>query len=180
CLDCRISSHTTVQADDTNPLKNIRGDRMASTALKMMPTVIGTLTAMNVSVPSAWENVDNYVVEFLRRSYAVSWTAVTNFVGENDTQVNTTYQVALPASQARVNKGRVYIWLAVQSLVTISGILFLLIQANLETPMMRDTTLAAFYVNSSEVHEPGNRKNLKDGALIRLRYEDGHMTAKVE
>ncbi|KDN44024.1 hypothetical protein RSAG8_05756, partial [Rhizoctonia solani AG-8 WAC10335] len=180
CLDCRISSHTTVQADDTNPLKEIRGDRMAGTALRIMPTVSGTLAAMNVSVPSAWENVDNYVVEFLRRSYAVSWTALTNFVGENDTQVNTTYKVALPASQARVNEGRVYIWLAVQSLITISGILFLLIQASLETPVMRDTTLAAFYVNSSEVHEPGNRKNLKDGALIRLRYEDGHMNVKVE
>ncbi|KAJ1299841.1 hypothetical protein OPQ81_001112 [Rhizoctonia solani] len=180
CSDCRISAYRTVQADDMDKLQDIRGDYMTSPALSMVPTVIGTLVGMNVSVPEAWESLDDYVAEFLRRSYAVSWAALTNFVGEFDPQLNTTYKVALPASQAQVNEKRVYIWLGIQLLITLSGLLFLTVQANLETPIMIDTTLAPFYLDSSELYEPENYQSLSDGALLRLRYEDGHMKVKIE
>ncbi|CEL62794.1 hypothetical protein RSOLAG1IB_10486 [Rhizoctonia solani AG-1 IB] len=180
CFNCRISSYSTVQADDTNPLRDIRGDYVAGAALRLMPSITGTLAAMNVSVPSAWDNLDRYVVEFLERSYAVSWAAVTNFVGEYDPQLSTTYRVAVPASQALVDIKRVYLWLCLHLLITISGILFLVVQADMKVPVITDTTLTAFYLDSSEVYEPGSRPSLKEGALIRVRYEDGHMKMKIE
>jgi hypothetical protein len=145
-----------------------------------MPSITGTLAAMNVSVPSAWHNLDRYVAEFLERSYAVSWAAVTNFVGEYDPQLSTTYRVAVPASQALVDIKRVYLWLSLHLLITISGILFLVVQADMKVPVITDTTLTAFYLDSNEVYEPGSRPSLKEGALIRVRYEDGHMKMKIE
>ncbi|KDN37380.1 hypothetical protein RSAG8_10185, partial [Rhizoctonia solani AG-8 WAC10335] len=81
CLNCRISSSSTVQNDD---VFEVQPDRMAGPALRVMPTAISLMTLMNSSIPLPWRNIDKYVTEVLGRSYAVSWAALVDWAGEGD------------------------------------------------------------------------------------------------
>ncbi|KAG8707970.1 hypothetical protein FRC11_006929 [Ceratobasidium sp. 423] len=176
CHGCRISSYTTVQNDSPIQLEK---HPMTIEALQMMPSVISSMILMNTSLPSA-ENRDSYTIELLTRSYAASWNALVEWVGNFDPRLNSTYSVAIQSSQAIVNSKRVGLWVGLQCLITVSGILFLLVQASTGNSMVCDTTLTAFYLDSSDVYEDGKYEQLQNGGLLRLKYDNGHTKVKVE
>lgn len=168
CTRCRLSSYATAQNDEAI---TVREDDLTKEALVMMPTVVSMMILIGAGPPYRG-NLDEHVIALLSRSYAASWTALTDFMGEWGS-LYTSYSAALPSSQAMVNPVRVYIWLGVQLLVTISGILFLFVQARTGGSMIGDMTLAAFYLDSSNVYQSGNYDQLEKGALLKVR--DGRL-----
>lgn len=154
-------------------------DPMTVEALHMMPTVTSIMTLMNTTIPLREENLDVYVAALLSRSYSAAWTALTSWLGEYVPPLQATYSAAMPSSQALVDLRRVYIWLGIQLLLTVSGALFLVLKARTQNPALDNTTLAAFYLDSSDVYQRGKYDLLKDGGLLTLRYEDGRLKVKV-
>lgn len=176
CTKCRVSSYSAVQSDGE---LSATGYRLTRHVLLMMPTVTSMMLLMGTSTPPR-ENLDEYVTTLLSRSYAATWTALTDFIGLSTPPLLTTYSPALSLSRAVVDWRRVAIWLSIQLLVTASGMLFLWALASANTPLIEDTTLVAFYLDSREVHEPGKYDQLKDGALLRLERVGGRWRVKVE
>lgn len=175
CNRCRISSFATVQNDGD---LGVEEDPMTREALLMMPTVISMIGLMGNGSPSSYRgNLTEHVVTLLTRSYTASWTALTNFMGEHSPSLTTTYSAALPVSRALVDLKRVYLWLVIQFLITASGILFIWVQIRTRDPIIEDTTLAAFYLDSSDVYHRGNRDRLKSGALLKLQG-DGRLVVE--
>ncbi|KAJ1304096.1 hypothetical protein OPQ81_008500 [Rhizoctonia solani] len=177
CFNCRISSHSTVQSDD---VLEVQPDRMADPALRVMPTAISLMTLMNSSIPSPWRNVEKYVAEVLGRSYAVSWAALVDWAGEGDDRLNSEFSPAMQSSRAKVDYSRVFTWLAIQLLITISGIAFIVLQIFLGFPMIDDTTLVAFYLDTTNLYKDGSRRITEVDALIKVDYKDGRLKLQIE
>lgn len=165
CVNCRASSYITVQNDTEVVLQE---DRMTIEALRLMPDVISLLVLMNSSIPCTWEHLDDYVIGVLGRSYSGAWTALTNYVGGTSEPLSSGFTASLPSLQARVDLKRVYAWLAIQHLVTLSGTLFLLMQSGTKYRLIGNTTLAAFKLDTTDVTTEAGSNQLKDGGVLRL------------
>lgn len=167
CVNCQISSPLTVQ-NDTN--LDLKVDAMTTEALWLMPEIIGALVLMNSSIPSSWGNIDDYVIDLLSRSYSGAWTALTNYLGQPTTSTSLTprFVPSVPSLQARVNMPRVLIWLGIQLLATLCGVLFFVKQAGTKYRLIGDTTLAAFELDTSGATE-GTGKKLKSGDILKLQ-----------
>ncbi|KDN33802.1 hypothetical protein RSAG8_13102, partial [Rhizoctonia solani AG-8 WAC10335] len=177
CRNCRVSSYATVQNDTALVLREAH---MTAEALRMIPFVISEMLSSGdgqAALPR-WDNVDDYVIGMLTRAYAGAWI-VLNEAGNSQSLVYTKYAVSPLAARAVVNILRVYIWLGLQSLVTLSGILFLYTQAQSSSPLIGDMTLAAFHLDSSALHEDGAYNQLWGGAGRKVELEDGYLMVKV-
>lgn len=167
CQECRVSSYATVQNDTALVLKE---DTLTSNALQIMPNVITSMMETNSSnVGPSWDNINDHVIGLLTRSYGASWMALTGGLSPSD---STTYSVSPPSSLASVHFTRVYIWLGLQCLVTISGILFLYVQFRSGSPIIGDTTLAAFFLDSSGAPEASQYHRSRGGAPRKVEYQD--------
>lgn len=175
CAPCRVSSYSTVQNDTE---LEIMGHPLTNESLFMMPAVMGVLALMNTSIPFLSTDPDEYVAALLSRSYSASWTALMDWMGSKDPPFQASYSAAIPSSQALVDSGRVYVWLCIQLLITISGALFLWVHVDAKTSGITDTTMAPFYLDSSNVYESGRDQPPRD-ALLKLQYEK-HWKLKVE
>ncbi|CAE6446652.1 unnamed protein product [Rhizoctonia solani] len=174
CYDCPVLSHRTVH---NNFAQSVDPDPLTETALRLAAEVIGPVEMMMyVEKESVWNSPEERIVGLLTRSYAASWVALTQSLWNR--QLNTTYSISAPASQASVNTRRVYMWLGLQSLVTLSAVLFVLIQSYSDTPVIIDTALAAFYLDTSAISK-------SDGcheALVerRVEFEGDRLTLKTQ
>ena len=187
CSPCRISAHTVVQ--NITPL-SLGPDTMTAEALAMMPELTAMMALMNVSVPQSFNNINQYTVEVLSRSYGAAWTALTNLMGLESTVLETNATVSVPVSQARILHWRLYVWWILNISVTFSGLLFIAVQVYCKKPLVVDTLMAALLLDTSDVlHEDlQGLCNLsvltkEDSAigLLRLwRRNDGHVVIGVE
>ena len=185
CTDCRVTSWLTVQNDTS---LTVLPDMMTVDALGMMPLVAKLMTEKNISVPKAFNNLDAYVSGLLTRSYAAAWTFLMNeyvdkYPGRET--VETEVQVAVSTSKANVSLGRVLLWLLLNLMFTLSGLLFLFLQTRCSQPVIVDASMAALLLDTSDVLHVRNRalcnfsrlvKDDKDIGYLELRQarEGGH------
>lgn len=148
CMNCRISSYATVQNDTA---LSLREDPMTTEALRLMPEITLSLILIGSLVPSNQDNVDDYVIDMLGRSYAGAWTALTDSLNYLTPPMTSKFTPALPSLKALVDLNRVYAWLGIQMLVTLIGIIFLLVQAETKYRLVGDTGLAAFDLDTTNV-----------------------------
>lgn len=174
CAPCQLSSYSTVQNDTELEME---GHPLTNEALFMMPTVMSVLALMNTTIPFVSTDPDEYVTALLSRAYGASWTALIDWMGARNPSFQATYSAAITSSQALVDSSRVYVWLCIQLLVTISGVLFLWVFVDAKTSVITDTTMAPFYLDSSNVYESG-RDQLPKDALLKIQYEE-HWKLKV-
>jgi len=149
CKNCRISSRITVQNDTALA---VLPSMQVRSVIDMMPVVGGTMVLQNNSLPRAYNNLDQYVTELLIRSYAASWTHFRK--STNMTSLSTEVQIAIPTSRASVLWWRVWVWLSLNLLFTLSGFFFWVVQKCSGQRYIRNPQLAAFLLDTSEVlHE---------------------------
>ncbi|KDN33805.1 hypothetical protein RSAG8_13105, partial [Rhizoctonia solani AG-8 WAC10335] len=175
CRNCRVSSYATVQNDTALVLQEAY---MTAEALRMIPSVINQMLSSGdtEAIIPQWKNVDDYVIGMLTRAYAGAWMTLTDQLGAS--LVYTNYSVSPHATRAIVNLLRVYLWLGIQSLVTLSGILFLYIQAQSSSSLIGDTTLAAFHLDSSALHKDGAYNQIWGGAGRKVELEGDYLRVK--
>ena len=150
CLDCRLSSRVTVQNDTA---LRVSSSTETQGAVDMMPMVGGMMTMQNNSLPRAYNNLDRYVIELLIRSYAASWTSLRKSSDESTLSVSLSsdVRIAIPTSKAEVLRGRVWLWLFLNLLFTLSGVLFLVVQRSSGQKLVGSPQLAALLLDTSEV-----------------------------
>ena len=129
----RYISSGVVQVDtnsshDSPPAPPMEPSIWVGEALNLMPDVMVRIALMNASSMPTWNNLDNYTAALVSFAYLASWDMLHASFEENDTAVLT----AIPAElrqQAVVSSVRVFAWLGVSLLLTLSGIFIGQIQA---------------------------------------------------
>ncbi|QRW21187.1 transcription-associated protein 1 [Rhizoctonia solani] len=177
CYDCLVSSHRIVQ---NNSVLHVKEDFATTTALRLAPVVTGLIEEQEIiDVIPTWHSLDEQVIGMLTRAYVVSWVALTDRLAW-DNLYNTTYSVSAPASQATVNVSRVCIWLVLQSLVTLSGVLFIYVQSRTRTLIITDMTLAVFYLDTSAIYGRNDHGEEETLPPRRVRLEGDCLRLKIE
>jgi hypothetical protein len=106
--------------------------------------------------------------------------SLVQLVSNSGEWLHTNYSVSPRASRASVDLLRVCIWIGLQSLVTLSAILFLYVQVKTCSPAVGDTTLAAFYLDSSAIHEAGAYNQFWGGASRRVELKGEVLKVKID
>jgi hypothetical protein len=189
CRKCRMSSWITVQNDTELA---VSPDNTATYALAMMPKVIGLMGFQTASFPGE-TNLDKYVTEILVRSYGASWTILTSIMTGVQNEIllfETDVQIAVPTSRANILWWRVSLWLLLNLLFTLSGLLFLFVQRTSNGLMIGNPSMAALLLDTTEVHHKQNRAlcDFSDlveaderiqGYLHLQKSEEGHKYVEV-
>ena len=99
--------------------------------LAMMPMVGDLMVQQNLSLPGTYNNLDDFVTELLIRSCGASWTQLVDDMGAIELEeqfLTTDVHVVVPTSRANVPWRGVLLWLLLNLMFTLSGLLFLVIQ----------------------------------------------------
>ncbi|KAF8608997.1 hypothetical protein BDV93DRAFT_541366 [Ceratobasidium sp. AG-I] len=182
CNSCRLASSFTVQND--TPLAVV-DDKARPKATSLMAEIAYEMTLLDnyAGVPqSQWDTTEQYVVSMLRRSYMAAWTELqSSWGGIGDL----TTGVSLPVefSQGEVDLWRVWLWLALQALVTVSGILYIILQARIDRAPIRDMALVGLFLDartSDQDHSLHRTMSTDRRTLLKLHREDGKLLSRVQ
>ena len=178
CTNCRVSSWLTIQNDTS---LTILPDMMTVDVLDIMPHIAVHMAATNVSVPESYNNLDGYVTGLLTRLYRGAWNyLMDSYVSVKDVLVKTDVQIAVPTSKANVLWRRVLLWLMLNMIFILSGLLFLFCQTRCSQPVVVDAPVAALLLDTSDVLHKKNRafcnflrlvKDDEDISYLELRQE---------
>ena len=175
CRKCRMSSWITVQNDTELA---VSPDNTTTYALAMMPKVIGLMAFSGAPFPGE-TNLDKYVTEILVRSYGASWTILTTIMTGVEDEVlffDTDVQIAVPTSRANILWWRVSLWLSLNLMFTLSGLLFLFVQRTSNELMIGNPSMAALLLDTTEVHHKQNRALCNFSDLVKADKEiRGHL-----
>ncbi|CUA68050.1 hypothetical protein RSOLAG22IIIB_07724 [Rhizoctonia solani] len=181
CNDCRLSGPSTVQND--TPL-SLQEDNLTNEALSLAPLVAAALVIANSSIPFPMNNVENYVEALLVRSYSGAWNALNDYIGSLSVPLTSSYYASQQVLGARIDQGRVFIWLGLQLSATLFGVLSILVQFHTKSMIqfIGDTALTAFYLDTTEVPVRREDPAFKEGSLKvrangdRLKVEVGNFS----
>jgi hypothetical protein len=147
CKDCRVSALAIVQNDTA---LTVRPSKETLLAIAIMPIVMPIMNLQNNSLPNTGD-VDWYVTQQLIRSYAASWTF---FADAWMNMLSTDVQIPIPTSRANVLLWRAGLWLGLNLLFTLSGLLFLFTQRKSGQQLIGNPPLTALLLDTSQVlHE---------------------------
>ncbi|QRW25211.1 hypothetical protein RhiXN_07160 [Rhizoctonia solani] len=179
CNNCTISSDRIVQLK-INDVPSPSPGSMIGEALRIMPLVTASIFGEKESfdVAPSWPTFDDMVIGTLTRSYAASWAALNEGIASESLESG--YSVSPPASLAVVNMLRLYLWAVLQLLVTLSGALFIYVQANSSDPILGDTTLFAFYADTSAVTSDHEWDEATGGMVHRIEPKGEYLRLKVD
>src|SRR6266568_1216861 len=76
-------------------------------------------------------------------------------------------QVAVSTSKAKVSSGRVLLWLLLNLIFTVSGLLFLFLQTRCSQPVIVDASMAALPLDTSDVLHMRNRALCNFSRLVK-------------
>ncbi|CAE6449125.1 unnamed protein product [Rhizoctonia solani] len=171
---CIVSSPSTIQ--NNGPITP-EPHPLTFQAVHMAPAVAVSLVAHNASIPSSWNNTNEYIEALLVRSYSAAWNTLIEDMSAS--YANSAYRPSLHCSVAYVNQPRVYVWLALQLSITFLSIVFLILRSRLsKLPLIEDTSLTAFYLDTTSLPESNNPHPLMKGAL-KIQEEESWLRVKV-
>jgi hypothetical protein len=184
CTSCRVSRSATVLSDEElHPVPHA----LTRVALHFLPTVSALIAAVNASVPSTYNNFENYVSELLSRSYVAEWTNQNQRWGDNI--ASTSVEIAVEGSKADIERIRVYLWLSLNLLVSLSGLVFILLLRSYHQPLVVDPLLALILLDPTDLqHREGralcnfssfSREDERVGDFILKEDEYGHRKLQV-
>ena len=190
CRDCRVSSWITVQND--TDLTVVPSEETLY-AISMMPLVGAMLTMQNISLPTQpFNNLDGYITALLIRSYAGSWIYNRQWgPASRISLLSAGVQIAIPTSRANISLWRVWLWLSLNLLFTVSGLLFLFMQMVSGQQLLGCPPLAVLLLDTTEVYHKRDRafcnfstlaKDDKDIGYLRFRpnsAQEGHRQVEI-
>ncbi|KAG7092758.1 hypothetical protein E1B28_009083 [Marasmius oreades] len=178
CRDCRVSSPGIVESQRDSPSMEIKKDPMTLDALLLLPQVSTSMALMNVSLPQPFGNIEAYAKALLVRSYEAGWNALTTGLRANEPEFLTTgVKVSIPMSKGIVKSWRVAVWVVLNFLLTISGLLFVFVQTGCKKDMVADTTMAALLLDMTDVVKKGPPRM---GETTKVGRKDSDLVGKVK
>ncbi|KAH7303697.1 hypothetical protein B0J17DRAFT_724047 [Rhizoctonia solani] len=173
---CRVSSYSTLVNDTV--LSPVQGDQVIVDAVNSMVELSSTLTPLaNALRLFASPQIDPklYIETFLTRLYSATWNSWTDIMKNEDSETNpitAEFQPAIPMSSAHIDFSRVYAWFFIQISLTMSGLLFLLLQSKSQYSLIEDANMIAFDMDSTEVPKPDFMRKSEPEELLRLNPEE--------
>ncbi|CAE6531101.1 unnamed protein product [Rhizoctonia solani] len=173
---CIVSSPSTIR---NNTPVDLEPHQLTFQALSLAPVVGIHLVGPNISLPLSWNNIDAYIEAVLVRSYSASWSSINARMWTQS--AHSSYLPSFPGLLALVDHRRVYIWLGVQLLVTFLGIIFLIIQSSRSRyPLIGDTTLTAFYVDTTMIPRSSKDAAYRGDGLLKIEPRGDRLRVKLE
>ena len=161
CYGCTVVFPMVVQSLPATEL-TLEADIMTQHALYLMVDVIGEIVNANVTLPSAWNNMENYTKELLMRGYSSAWTAMSELVAVYTPYPTTRVTIPITMSQAFVDYRRVWGWFALQGMAFAGGIVFLIHICTDDKYPIADPLLRGLMIDVNMTHD--ERKEANDDA----------------
>jgi len=156
CVNCRIFTTGVVESGDISTL-TLQNDPMTSEALVLLPKVSQSMISGNSSVPlpyAPWpleSNITYYATEVLSRAYQSIWGALTEEFHADNVSLSTNVHIVVNDSvQAQVTFWRVWLWLGLNVMLTLSGLLWFLYGSS-ELGMVFDAESTALLLDPTSI-----------------------------
>ena len=143
-------------------------------ALYLLPDVMSTVAIMNTTQLNSYHNIENYTANLLTYSYQGAWDMLQRTFDRTNT--NLTAIPRVPRVQASVVHSRVYGWLFISLLFTLSSLPLWWLTKQCERSAVIDGQTAMLMTDPSGVlREHGDLRNLayvtKRDGQIRLKLK---------
>jgi len=172
CRKCKFSSWLAVQ---NNTELTVSPDDTTVFAIAMMPRVGAMLALHNLSLPRTYNNLNGYVTELLTRSYGASWASLQYSMQASSPYLETDVQIAVPTSRANILWWRVFLWLSLNLVFTLSGLIFFVIQRACNQPLIGNPALAALLLDTTGVQHKQNRALCNFSTLVGDDKDIGYL-----
>lgn len=155
----------------------VEDDWLAGLGLDFISETMKYVVMLNLTQPWMQDNLEDYTIGMLTLGYHASWSSLMERLG-NQTEP-TTVREAESVVRATVNRTRIYVWLGMSIMLTISASLVAVATNFSATKTVRDTTLAALVMDLTEVTHSRCASGLcnavalskEDNQLPRMRME---------
>jgi hypothetical protein len=126
CYGCTVVFPIVVESPPATELA-LEADIMTPHAMYVMADVIIELVDANITLPSLWNNMENYTREMLTRGYTSAWTVMSEMVAfYSPAYPSTSVTIPVTMSRAFVDRRRVWGWFVLQGVAFTGGVAFLI------------------------------------------------------
>lgn len=179
CKECRIVSSGVVEAANETRYSSAWipiPDSLVANAISMIPEVLFYTKISNSSQAPTWQNIDGYTGGMIATAYQASWNSLTN--GLRGSPMETTgISFPYPVLIAQVNEPRIVIWLGLNAVLTISGLLLALLQKRCQHKTVRDPATAALLLDTTALLDQDTTGLCN---AITLRKEDKSLRLRLQ
>jgi len=184
-MDCNVSYPSTV----VNPTGSTgcSPDPLVDEIFAMMPQVMEKVAIMNVTGISQVRQLEQWTRRLLKQAYFATWTAMSiefsslaydRTDGESkEGPLSSSIKVPVQMVKASVYVRRIWLWLALNGLVTMSGLFLLIWQSACERKPVVDPVLSAVMLDPRKLLDKdstwlcdASRLTSVDGELGLLRW----------
>lgn len=130
CRRCSLAPGGIMQQEQDFHTTKVRPDPLVDLAFRIQPEIMFALTDMNAMNGRTWDNLDGHVAGSWSAAFQASWNTLNDYF-EVD-QEETTIELPVTSVQARVSSNRIYAWMAMQLLLSVSGVLLAFVQSRCE------------------------------------------------
>ncbi|KAF2800760.1 hypothetical protein K505DRAFT_331482 [Melanomma pulvis-pyrius CBS 109.77] len=152
--DCTASSSAGAQelyatCFTSHGKHDVEEDLLSNLALDFTSEVLKYTVLQNYSQPWMNDDLTEYTTGMLLLGYHAAWSGLMRSLGNASEPV--TIRPAEGVVFANIDRGNLYIWLALNAMLTISALLVFLVQRLGKTKTIRDPTVAALTVDLTEI-----------------------------
>lgn len=137
-------------------------------ALYLLPDVMSMVAIMNTTSLDTWGNLFNYTENLIRYSYQGSWDMLQRNFDPNTTTLVAT--IADPRVQATVSYVRVYCWLCVNLMLTLSVFPLLWLITKCDRNIVVDGPLALLLTDPTELFKDRRENKYEKHHLSNLAF----------
>jgi hypothetical protein len=148
CTDCQSMAPILAQSR-SHGHSEMLPDALVDETFNLMPEVMLAMATTNITRSSQINRLDKYTISLLARAYQGSWNALNDVV--SNATVTMTVTEPFEAVRASISKPRMYAWAAVNLLLTLSGTILVITQAQSKRKPVVDAVLAAIMMDASVV-----------------------------
>jgi hypothetical protein len=155
CTSCRVSFPGVFQSD--NDL-TVKPDPLSREVIDTMRWTTFRMINLGLSTPRAHQdNLAGFVSELLLRSYVSTWSAFSNIMGSAEPAQLDGVELAIEGLRARLSLIRVAVWLGLNLMVTVSGLVFIVLQRGCQQSIVAEPALAALLLDTEDLQHAQER-----------------------
>jgi len=123
----RSTYHSSRVVEDQTPLEEVvfEPNPWVQESLWLLPDLMTMIAVMNSSLLPTYDNIDGYVEALLRQAYLAAWDMYHDSFDEDQISVTYTALPGVSRQLASISAARVYGWLSICLLMTVTGALLL-------------------------------------------------------
>ncbi|KAJ9661528.1 hypothetical protein H2198_001908 [Neophaeococcomyces mojaviensis] len=179
CKDCSIVADGVIEAPaNYTSNQTVHADPLVDTAITMIPELLFYTKVANSSLAPTWDNLNGYTIGMIATAYQAGWNSLSNTFSQ-DVMDSTDVSVPVSVLRADITSWRIWLWFGLNASLTMSGLLFGVLQWHSRTDAVAKPALAALLIDPQAIVE-GNTSTshdinslIKDNISVMLRLNEG-------